>query len=121
MPTLWQIDLIPWYLFAAYWLIAWLHVKRTKTAEAFPSRLTTILPMVLGFELLCWCCDCDLGTILHRPVLEFPSQSQKGASSHSLGPVRVCSSISLRSFEYNWSSGRSRVSAMMNATLRLSS
>jgi protein-S-isoprenylcysteine O-methyltransferase Ste14 len=52
MPTLWQIDLIPWYVFAAYWLIAWLHVKPTKATETFARRLTTILPMVLGFELL---------------------------------------------------------------------
>jgi hypothetical protein len=41
-----------WYVFAAYWLIAWLPVKGTKTTKTFARRLTTILPMVLGFELL---------------------------------------------------------------------
>jgi hypothetical protein len=49
--TFWQIEMIPWYLFAAHWATTWLRVKRTKTAETFASRLTTI-PMVLAFELL---------------------------------------------------------------------
>ena len=36
---LWHIDLIPWHVFAAYWLIAWLHVRRTKTTETLrPPR-----------------------------------------------------------------------------------
>jgi protein-S-isoprenylcysteine O-methyltransferase Ste14 len=50
--TPWQIDLIPWYLFAAYWLVTWLRVKPTKTTETFAHRLTTILPMILAFALL---------------------------------------------------------------------
>ena len=48
----WQIDLIPWYIFGAYWVITWLRVKRTKTTESRVSRLATIIPMVLAFELL---------------------------------------------------------------------
>ncbi len=48
----WQIDLIPWYIFVAYWLITGLRVKRTKSAETLASRLATIVPMVLAFELL---------------------------------------------------------------------
>jgi len=52
MLTLWQIAMIPWYFFAAYWAISWLRVKRTKTAESVAQRLLTILPMVLAFELL---------------------------------------------------------------------
>jgi hypothetical protein len=51
-PTLWQIDLIPWYVFGAYWLVTWLRVKRTKRAEPLSSRLATIIPMVLACELL---------------------------------------------------------------------
>jgi len=50
--TLWQIELIPWYVFCVYWAISWLRVKRTKTAESWAQRLGTILPMVLVFELL---------------------------------------------------------------------
>ncbi len=50
--TLWQIELIPWYFFAAYWAITWLRVKRTKTAEPLVDRLTTLGPMVLAFLLL---------------------------------------------------------------------
>jgi protein-S-isoprenylcysteine O-methyltransferase Ste14 len=50
--TLWQIEMIPWYFFAAYWAITWLRVKRTKTTESIAQRLLTILLMVLAFELL---------------------------------------------------------------------
>src|SRR5579862_504006 len=48
----WKIDLIPWYIFGAYWLITWLRVKRARTTESLVSRLATIIPMVLAFELL---------------------------------------------------------------------
>jgi protein-S-isoprenylcysteine O-methyltransferase Ste14 len=51
-PTLWQIDMVPWYVFCAYWLVNWLRVKRTKTTETLAQRLITIAPMVLAFELL---------------------------------------------------------------------
>jgi protein-S-isoprenylcysteine O-methyltransferase Ste14 len=50
--TMWQIELIPWYVFAAYWAISWLRVKRTKSAEPLTSRLATIVPLVLAFMLL---------------------------------------------------------------------
>jgi protein-S-isoprenylcysteine O-methyltransferase Ste14 len=50
--TIWQIELIPWYFFAAYWAISWLRVKRTKTAEPLTSRLATIVPLVVAFMLL---------------------------------------------------------------------
>lgn len=51
-PSLWQIELIPWWAFAAYWAITWLRVKRTKTAEPLMGRLSTILPLAVAFELL---------------------------------------------------------------------
>jgi protein-S-isoprenylcysteine O-methyltransferase Ste14 len=50
--TPWQIELIPWYVFVAYWTVSWLRVKRTKSAEPLSSRLATILPLVVAFELL---------------------------------------------------------------------
>lgn len=50
--TLWQIDLIPWYAFAAYWAITALRVKRTRRAEPLLGRLSTIIPLVFAFELL---------------------------------------------------------------------
>jgi protein-S-isoprenylcysteine O-methyltransferase Ste14 len=50
--TLWQIELIPWYFFGAYWAITWLRVKRTKTAEPLVDRLATLGPMVLAVLLL---------------------------------------------------------------------
>lgn len=49
---LWQIDLIPWYAFCAYWLLTWLRVRRTKTTETRSSRLGTILPLCVAFFLL---------------------------------------------------------------------
>ncbi|HXJ90159.1 MAG TPA: isoprenylcysteine carboxylmethyltransferase family protein [Candidatus Binatia bacterium] len=50
--TLSQIALIPWYLFAAYWAITWLRVKRTKTREKSLDRLVTLVLVVLAFSLL---------------------------------------------------------------------
>jgi protein-S-isoprenylcysteine O-methyltransferase Ste14 len=50
--TMWQIEVIPWYFFVAYWAISWLRVKRTKSAEPLTSRLATIVPLVLAFALL---------------------------------------------------------------------
>ena len=51
-PTLWQIDLIPWYAFAAYWAIKYLRVKPTKTAEPLAGRVLTIVSLAFAFELL---------------------------------------------------------------------
>ena len=50
--SLWQIAMIPWWAFAAYWTMTWLRVKRTKTSEPIMGRLSTILPLVIAFELL---------------------------------------------------------------------
>lgn len=50
--TLCQIELIPWYAVVAYWAITCVGAKRTKTAEKFSDRLTTLVPMILGFVLL---------------------------------------------------------------------
>jgi len=46
------MDLIPWYIFGAYWLITALRVRRTKKTESLVSRLVTIIPMLFAFELL---------------------------------------------------------------------
>ncbi|HEY1676843.1 MAG TPA: isoprenylcysteine carboxylmethyltransferase family protein [Candidatus Sulfotelmatobacter sp.] len=50
--TLWQIDMIPWIAFCVYWLITWLRVRATKTAETRSSRLGTIAPLFVAFFLL---------------------------------------------------------------------
>jgi protein-S-isoprenylcysteine O-methyltransferase Ste14 len=52
MPALWQLDLIPWYIFAAYWTITALRVKRTKAAETSTDRLATLTVMCVAFALL---------------------------------------------------------------------
>lgn len=50
--SLWQVAMIPWWAFGAYWAITWLRVKRTKTAEPIAGRISTILPLIIAFELL---------------------------------------------------------------------
>jgi len=50
--TLWQIELIPWYVFAAYWAITWLKVKRTKATEKSVDRLVTVAVVGLACVLL---------------------------------------------------------------------
>lgn len=50
--TPWQIELIPWYVFIAYWLIASLSVKRTKTRERSADRIVTVVVVVSAYELL---------------------------------------------------------------------
>lgn len=50
--TLWQVELIPWYVFAGYWFITWLRVNRTKATEKSADRLITVAVVVIGFTLL---------------------------------------------------------------------
>ncbi|HET8826435.1 MAG TPA: isoprenylcysteine carboxylmethyltransferase family protein [Terriglobales bacterium] len=50
--TLWQIELIPWYVFVAVWIVASFWVKTTKAAEPVMSRLAYGSLMALGFYLL---------------------------------------------------------------------
>jgi protein-S-isoprenylcysteine O-methyltransferase Ste14 len=50
--TLWQIDLIAWYAFAAYWGATWLRVKRTKAREKSVDRLITLAVVVVAYNLL---------------------------------------------------------------------
>jgi protein-S-isoprenylcysteine O-methyltransferase Ste14 len=50
--TLWQMEVIPWYVFAAYWVVSWLRVKPTKLREKSADRLLTVLVVVVAFNLL---------------------------------------------------------------------
>ncbi len=50
--TLWQIDLIAWYAFGAYWLFTWLRVKRTKVRERSFDRIITVAVVVIAYLLL---------------------------------------------------------------------
>jgi protein-S-isoprenylcysteine O-methyltransferase Ste14 len=50
--TLWQLDLIPWYTFALYWVITALRVKRTKVSEKSSDRFATIVVLFVAFLLL---------------------------------------------------------------------
>lgn len=50
--TLWQIEMIPWYVFGAYWAITWLRVQPTKKVERRVDRLLTVILMGLALALL---------------------------------------------------------------------
>jgi protein-S-isoprenylcysteine O-methyltransferase Ste14 len=50
--TLWQVALIPWYLFAGFWAITALRVKPTKAREKSLDRLITLVVVVVAYELL---------------------------------------------------------------------
>lgn len=50
--SIWKLELIPWYVFAGYWLMNWLRVKRTKAREKSADRLITVAVVVTAYELL---------------------------------------------------------------------
>jgi len=50
--SLWQIELIPWYVFAVFWLITALRTRRVKAAEKSADRLATLAVMCVAFFLL---------------------------------------------------------------------
>ncbi|HKT88024.1 MAG TPA: isoprenylcysteine carboxylmethyltransferase family protein [Candidatus Sulfotelmatobacter sp.] len=50
--SIWQLELIPWYVFSGYWLMSWLRVKRTKAREKSADRLITVAVVVTAYELL---------------------------------------------------------------------
>ncbi|HTS05899.1 MAG TPA: isoprenylcysteine carboxylmethyltransferase family protein [Candidatus Eisenbacteria bacterium] len=50
--SLWQLELMPWSVFAAYWLVTALRVKRTKEREKSADRLITIVVVVVAYEML---------------------------------------------------------------------
>lgn len=51
--TLWHIDVLAWYTFGGFWLIAWLQgVHGTKVREKSSDRLLTVAVVVSAFELL---------------------------------------------------------------------
>jgi protein-S-isoprenylcysteine O-methyltransferase Ste14 len=50
--TMWDLAVMPWYVFAAYWAITWLRVNPTKAREKSADRLVTVAVVVLAYELL---------------------------------------------------------------------
>lgn len=50
--SLWQMELIPWYIFAGYWAITWLNVKRTKARERSWDRVVTVVVVVFAYDLI---------------------------------------------------------------------
>jgi protein-S-isoprenylcysteine O-methyltransferase Ste14 len=52
MPPPAGIDLVPWYIFAAYWVVSALRVRRAKAAEKPTDRLATLAAMIVAYLLL---------------------------------------------------------------------
>ena len=50
--TLRQIEWIPWYVFAAFWLITALRTRRIRATEKSANRLATLAVMCAAFVLL---------------------------------------------------------------------
>lgn len=50
--TLWQIEMLPWYVFIIVWAIGALRVKPTKAAEPLASRLFTAVVVTTAFVML---------------------------------------------------------------------
>ena len=50
--TLWQLELVPWYVFAAYWVLSSLRLKRTKVEQNPRERMAHVAVMVVAFLLL---------------------------------------------------------------------
>lgn len=50
--TLWQMELIPWYVFGAYWIVNWLRVNPVKAREKSLDRLLTAGVVVIALSLL---------------------------------------------------------------------
>jgi protein-S-isoprenylcysteine O-methyltransferase Ste14 len=86
MPTLWQIDLIPWYVFAAYWAITAIRVKRTKASETSADRFATIAVMCVAFVLL-FSEALRIGPLRLRFVAAEPAIQWVGIALTSLGVV----------------------------------
>jgi len=51
-PTLWQIEMLPWYAFGIYWVVTALRVKKTQSSEPPAARLFTMAVMGFAFVLL---------------------------------------------------------------------
>ena len=49
---IWNIAMIPWYAFGAYWLITALRVRRTKVRERSLDRFLTVVVVVAAYTLL---------------------------------------------------------------------
>jgi len=50
--TVWHMEQIPWWIFAAYWAITWLWVKPVKEREKSRDRLITLVVGGFAFALL---------------------------------------------------------------------
>jgi protein-S-isoprenylcysteine O-methyltransferase Ste14 len=72
--TLWQVDLVPWYVLLVYWAISALRVKRNRVKENWAERFVVLVVVVLAFCLL----FCDWMRIGRLQLRFLPQQAWIG-------------------------------------------
>jgi len=72
--TLWQVDLVPWYVLLVYWAISALWVKRNRVKENWAERFVVLVVVVLAFCLL----FCDWMRIGRLQLRFLPQQAWIG-------------------------------------------
>jgi len=82
--TLWQMELVPWYVFAAYWVFSSLRLKRIKVQENPWERAAHVAVMVLAFLLL-FSRSLRIGPLGLRFVPESATVQELGILLTSLG------------------------------------
>jgi protein-S-isoprenylcysteine O-methyltransferase Ste14 len=68
-PTLWQIEMIPWYAMLLYWGINFRTVKKTKIPEDAAARSQHVLFMIAAVALM-FTDYLRIGPLAHRFVLQ---------------------------------------------------
>jgi protein-S-isoprenylcysteine O-methyltransferase Ste14 len=51
-PTLWQINMVPWYVLMIYWGVSSLRLKQTRVREPFESRAAHVSLLVLAVVMI---------------------------------------------------------------------
>ena len=124
-PTLWQINMVPWYVLMIYWGVSSLRLKQTRVREPFESRAAHVSLLVLAVVMIftdrlrigvlaagfvredVWiricrhlhnvhgCCDRHLGALHPGSELECQGRSQGGPPVDSHRPLCLGSSSHL--------------------------
>lgn len=82
--TLWQMELLPWYVFISYWAVTFLRVKQTKIEQNSWERMAHVAAMAVAFILL-FTRSWRVGPLASRFVPETVWVQEAGICLTSLG------------------------------------
>jgi len=82
--TLWQLELVPWYVFVFYWAVGFLRVKRTRIEQDPWERTAHVAAMGIAFVLL-FTRSWRIGPLGSRFMAESASMQESGIFVTSLG------------------------------------